>query len=218
MLVSHLPKRTPKSDLTHTTATLLTHYDTLEIHLYRVALNQDSSESNFGDHPLMRLDLLFRCLETTSSFFPNFYALPSVFFPYLPFSVICQFGKAIVTLSQLSLYDHSGWDRTYVESTIDFNHTIDQMIAKLEESRPFFQQTSEQDPNSAGLPEIFGRMHNRAIMLKHMHQRRKEALERTSPPSTMNTMDYELMMNTPLDLLFPFGEMPPMGDPYTFRA
>ncbi|CAG8321418.1 unnamed protein product [Penicillium salamii] len=198
-------------------AILLTHYDTLEIHLYRVALNQDSAESNYGDHPLMRLDLLYRCLESTTSFFRNFCALPSTFFPYVPFTIICQFGKAIVTLSQLSLYNHSGWDRTYVESTIDFNHTIDQLLAKLEESRPHFQQTLQQDPECTQIPEIYGRMAARGQMLKAMHQRRKDALEQTSP-SSMTTMDYELMMNTPLDLLFPFGEIPPVYEPYSFQV
>ena len=217
MLVSYL-RTILNNGLISTTATLLTHYDTLEIHLYRIALNHDSSESNYGDHPLMRLDLLFRCLETTTSFFRNFWEMPSVLFPYLPFSIVCQFGKAIVTLSQLSLYNHSGWDRTYVESTIDFNHTVDKMVSKLEESRPFFQRAVEQDPHSTEIPEIFGRMTARAKTMKLMHQRRKEALERTSPPSTMTPMDYELMMNTPLDLLFPFGEMPPIYEPYSFRA
>ncbi|CAG7916245.1 unnamed protein product [Penicillium olsonii] len=198
-------------------AILLTHYDTLEIHLYRVALNQDSSESNYGDHPLMRLDLLYRCLESTTSFFRNFSALPSTFFPYVPFTIICQFGKAIVTLSQLSLYNHNGWDRTYVESTIDFNQIIDQLLAKLEESRPHFQQTLREYPDGNQIPEIYGRMAARGQMLKAMHQRRKDALEQTSPSSTVN-MDYELMMNTPLDLLFPFGEIPPVYEPYSYRV
>lgn len=164
----------------------------------------------------MRLDLLFRCLETLTSFFRNFYTLPSTYFPYIPFTIICQFGKAVVTLSQLLLYNHDGWDRAYVESTLDFNHTIDQMIAKLEESRPYFQRTLEQDPGSTKMPEIFGRMAARAKMLKAMHQQRKEALEQTSPSSTMTVMDYELMMNTPLDLLFPFGETPPVYQPDSF--
>jgi hypothetical protein len=140
--------------------------------------------------------------------------MPSVLFPYVPFSIVCQFGKAIVTLSQLSLYNHDGWDRTYVESTIDFNQTVDHMVTMVEQSRPFFQRAVEENPDSAGIPEIFGRMAARAKMMKLMHQRRKEALERTSTPSTMDSMNYELMMNTPLDLLFPFGEVPPIYELY----
>ncbi|KAJ5349301.1 hypothetical protein N7541_007028, partial [Penicillium brevicompactum] len=198
-------------------AILSTHYDTLEIHLYRIALNQDSSESDYGNHPLMRLDILYRCLESTTSFFRNFYALPSIFFPYVPFTVICQFGKAIVTVSQLSLFNHSGWDRTYVESTIDFNSTVDALLAKLDDSRVLFQHALEQNPNTSQIPEIYGRMAARGRMMKAMHQRRKDALEQTTP-SSMTELDYELMMNTPLDLLFPFSEIPPSTNHTTFEA
>jgi hypothetical protein len=166
----------------------------------------------------MRLDLLFRCLETTTSFFRNFFALPSIFFPYVPFSIICQFGKAIVALSQLSLYNHSGWDRTYVESTIDFNSTVDQLITKLEQSLPLLQRAFDGDDRCTQLPEIHGRMTARAKMIKMIHQRRKEALEQSSPASNMAHMDYEILMNTPLDVLFPFGEMPPVYEPYNFRG
>lgn len=155
----------------------------------------------------MRLDILYRCLESTTSFFRNFYALPSIFFPYVPFTVICQFGKAIVTVSQLSLFNHSGWDRTYVESTIDFNSTVDALLAKLDDSRVLFQHALEQNPNTTQIPEIYGRMAARGRMMKAMHQRRKDALEQTTP-SSMTELDYELMMNTPLDLLFPFSEIP----------
>lgn len=165
----------------------------------------------------MRLDILYRCLESTTSFFQNFYALPATFFPFVPFTIISQFGKAIVTVSQLSLYNHSGWDRTYVESTIDFNSTIDGLLAKLEESRPIFQRVLEQDASSTFIPAIYGRMSARGRMLKAMHQRRKDALEQ-STPSSMTEFDYELMMNTPLDLLFPFSEIPPIYEPHNFRG
>ncbi|KAJ5779776.1 hypothetical protein N7457_007496 [Penicillium paradoxum] len=185
------------------------HYNTVEIHLYRVALSKQTSQAHYGDHPLMRLDLLFRCLETTTSFFRHIFALPSGLLPYFPFTIISQLGKATVTLSQLSLYDHPGWDRAYVENAMNFDQTIDQIFAKLEEQRASFQQKLGKDSEPTELPEIFGRMSYRVRTIKQIHRQRKEVLDQT-PPTSVSQMDYELMMNMPLDLLFPFGELPPI--------
>ncbi|KAJ6189815.1 hypothetical protein N7519_004723 [Penicillium mononematosum] len=191
----------------------LLHYNTLEIHLYRIALNNETSKTNYGDHPLMQLDLLFRCLEATNSFFQNMFSLPSALFPFFPFTIMCQFGKAIVTLSQLSLYDHPGWDRAYVESILDFDQTVDRIVGKLEEELPLFEQAA-QDSTPTELPEIFGRMRNRAKMIKKMHRRRKDALDRSFLPTTGASTDYDFMMDCPLDMMFPFGEIPPIYGEY----
>lgn len=199
------------NNLTTMTAILQLHYNTLEIHLYRIALHNEPSKSNYGDHPLMQLNLLFRCLESTTSFFQNIHSLPSALFPFFPFTIMCQFGKAIVTLSQLSLYDHPGWDRAYVESIIDFDQTVDRIVSKLEEDLPFVEQALAQDSiSTTELPEIFGRMRNRSKMIKKVHRRRKDALEQKSLATTVAPMDYDFMMDCPLDVLFPFGEMPPI--------
>jgi hypothetical protein len=196
------------------TAILQLHHNTLDIHLYRVALSTDASKSNYGDHPLMQLDLLFRCLEATTSFFQTILSLPPNLFPFFPFTITCQFGKAIVVLSQLSLYDHPGWDRAYVESIIDFDQTVDSMASKLEVELPHYEQALAQDPKSTELPEIFGRIKNRAQMIKKAHRRRKDALEQRSLSTTVAPLDYEFMMDSPFHLLFPFGEIPLMYGQY----
>ncbi|KAJ5416173.1 hypothetical protein N7465_004868 [Penicillium sp. CMV-2018d] len=207
-LKSHISSESPHSTI------LQLHYNTLEIHLYRVALNTDASNSNYGDHPLMQLDILFRCLEATTSFFQTLLSLPSSLSPFFPFTVTCQFAKAIVALSQLTLYDHPGWDRAYVESIIDFDQTVDGIASKLEVELPLYEQALAQDPKSTELPEVFGRMRNRVQMIKKMHRRRKDALEQKSLSTTVAPMDYEFMMVEPLDLLFPFGENPTMYGQY----
>ncbi|KAG0160902.1 hypothetical protein PDIDSM_8434 [Penicillium digitatum] len=194
-LKARMPSDSPNSPV------LQLHYITLEIHLYRIALSSEPSKSNYGDHPLMQLDLLFRCLEATTSFFQNILLLPSDIFPFFPFSIMCQFGKAIVTLSQLSLYDHPGWDRAYVDSIIDFDQTVDLLARKMEEERPALEQALGKDPKSTESPEIFGRMRNRAQMIKKMHRQRKEALEQKSLLTTVAPMDYDFMMDCPLDVL-----------------
>ncbi|KAJ5941906.1 hypothetical protein N7516_002074 [Penicillium verrucosum] len=207
-LKAHMPSESPHS------AFLKLHYDTVEINLYRIALNTDASKSNYGDHPLMQLDFLFRCLQATTSFFQTIRSLPSALFPFFPFTTTCQFGKAIVALSQLSLYDHPGWDRAYVESTIDLDQTVDAIASKFEVELPLYEQARAQDPKSTELPEVFGRMRNRAQMIKNMHRRRKDALEQKSLSSTVAPMANDFMMDSPLDLLFPFGEIPPMYGQY----
>ncbi|KAF7525678.1 hypothetical protein PCG10_004669 [Penicillium crustosum] len=206
-LKAHISSESPYS------AILQLHYTTLEIHLYRIALNTDVSKSNYGDHPLMQLDLLFRCLEATTSFFQTILSLPSDLFPFFPFTMTCQFAKAIVALSQLSLYDHPGWDRAYVESIIDFDQTVDGIASKMEVQLPLFEQALA-DNKLTEVPEVFGRMKNRAQMIKKMHRRRKDALEQKSLSTTIAPMHYDFMMDSPLDLLFPFGEVPPMYTQY----
>ncbi|KAJ5971680.1 uncharacterized protein N7479_001598 [Penicillium vulpinum] len=207
-LKARMPSESPHSDI------LKLHYSTLEIHLYRIALSNEPSKSNYGDHPLMRLDLLFRCLEATTSSFQIILSLHSAIFPFFPFSIMCQFGKALVTLSQLSLYDHPGWDRAYVESIMDFDQTVDRIICKLEEQIPVVEQAAN-DLKSNELPEIFGRMAIRAKMIKKMHRRRKDALEQNSLPADVPPMDYNFLLNYPLDMMFPFGEIPSIYGEYS---
>ncbi|KGO73411.1 hypothetical protein PITC_085490 [Penicillium italicum] len=207
-LKARMPSESPNS------AILQFHYSTIEIHLYRIALFNESSKSNYGDHPLMQLDLLFRCLEATTSFFQNILSLPSATYPFFPFSMMCQFGKAVITLSQLSLYDHPGWDRAYVESIIDFDQTVDHIARKLEEERPGFELALAQDPKSTETPEIFGRIRKRAQLIKRMHRQRKEALERKSLLTTVGPIDGDFMMDYPLNVLFPFDEVPPIFGQY----
>ncbi|OQE43291.1 hypothetical protein PENCOP_c003G02827 [Penicillium coprophilum] len=211
--LKELKARTP-NESPYSATLLKLHYNTLELHLYRISLNNEPSESNYGDHPLMRLNLLFRCLEATTSSFQTTLSLPSDLFPFFPFSIMCQFGKAIITLSQLLLYDHPGWDRAYVESIMDFDQTIDRMDSKLRAELPYFEQVAKAS-NDTELPEIFGRMELRAKLLKRMHRRRKEALEQNSLQTNVPPMDFEFMMNYPLDLIFPFDEIPSISGQFS---
>jgi hypothetical protein len=100
-----------------------------------------------------------------------------------------------------------------VESILDFDQTVDRIVGKLEEELPLFEQAA-QDSTPTELPEIFGRMRNRAKMIKKMHRRRKDALEQNSLPTTGASVDYDFMMDCPLDMMFPFGEIPPIYGEY----
>jgi hypothetical protein len=196
-------------------AILLFHYDTLELILYKIALGEELSDAEYGEYPVTRLDLLFRCLEATKSFFFNYYSLPSVFFPYLPFTSWCQFGQAIVALSRLSLYqsDRGEWDRTYVETTIDFNQTVEQLEQKLEEAVPFGLHKEKDLQSTEGRPEIYERLENRIHLMKETHRKRREALEQSQPEVSQALPDFSFMFNMPMSsgTFFPytdFGELP----------
>lgn len=101
-----------------------------------------------------------------------------------------------------------------MESIIDFDQTVDGIASKLEVELPRYEQALAKDQKSTELPEVFGRMRNRAQTIKKMHRRRKDALEQKSLSTTVAPMHYDFMMDSPFDLLFPFGEGPPMYGQY----
>lgn len=101
-----------------------------------------------------------------------------------------------------------------MESIIDFDQTVDDMASKMEGQLQLYKQALAQDTKLTELPEVFGRMKNRAHLIKKMHRRRKDALEQKSLSTTVAPMHYDFMMDSPLDLLFPFGEIPPMYGQY----
>lgn len=184
-------------------AILSFHYDTLEMLLYRSSLNTEISDNEYGDYPLTRLDLLYRCLEATKSFFYNLYTLPAVYFRFLPFTISSQFGQAVVTLSQLTLYqsENGAWDSAYVKNTIDFDQTVDVLGQKLDEARAMIQQTGEQDAASpSGPPEIFKRLDARMEMMKNMHRRRQEVKSKALQSQTVEEGDdTNFIFNLPPD-------------------
>lgn len=183
--------------------------------MYKIALSEELSDAEYGEYPVTRLDLLFRCLEATKSFFFNYYSLPSAYFPFLPFTSWCQFGQAIVALSRLSLYQskHGEWDRTYVETTIDFNQTIEQLEQKLEDAIPSGLCKGKDLQAGDDRPEIYMRMENRVHLIKETHRKRREALEQSQSEVMQAPPDFTFMFDMPMSsgTFFPytdFGELP----------
>ncbi|KAJ5156320.1 hypothetical protein N7492_009123 [Penicillium capsulatum] len=179
------------------------HYDTLEIILYRLALADEIADSPLGNGPVTRLDLLFRCLEATKSFFYSYQYTPPVYLPFFPFSLWCQFGHAIVTMSRLLLYrnDSIGWDQSYVRTTVDFDETLDGLKKRLDEA---LSLTSANNPDGE-LPELFGRLHARVELLREIHHRREEH-QKEAAPRAPEPADMSFMYNLPFDAFFPYGD------------
>lgn len=183
-------------------AILSFHYDTLEMLLYRSSLNSETSDHEYGNYPVTRLDLLHRCLEATRSFFHHLYTLPAVYFRFLPFTISSQFGQAVVALSQLTLYQsaNGAWDSAYVKNTIDFDQTVDTLGRKLDEARALIQKPGEQDVLSSNEPpEIFRRLAARLKMMKEMHRRRQEAQEKSQSQAVEEPCDINCMFTLPAD-------------------
>ena len=133
----------------------------------------------------------------------------------MPFTSWCQFGQAIVALSRLSLYqsDHGEWDRTYVETTIDFNQTIEQLEQKLTEAVPSGLYKGKDLQAEDDRPEIYGRIENRMHLIKETHRKRREALEQSQPEVLQAPPDFTFMFDMPMSsgTFFPytdFGELP----------
>lgn len=169
--------------------------------LYRSFLSSEASNTEHGNHTITRLNFLYRCLDATSSFFHHLYSLPAVYFRFLPFTISCQFGQAIVTLSQLTLYqsENGVWDSAYVKNTIDFDQTVDKLGQKLDEARVLVPQTGELDPaSSAEPPEIFRRLTARMKMMKDMHRRRQDAQESVAQSQAIQP-DLDFMFGLPPD-------------------
>jgi len=191
---------------------LLFHYDTLEILLYEIALSEEFSDFQCGNYTVSRLDILFRCLQATRSFFENFFSLPSHYFLFTPFTTLCQFGHAVVALSRLSLLQSdSGWDVSYVQRTIDYDQTIDCMVHKLEEARQF--TGSGLDISSrAELPEVFGRLTSRMRLMKEIHHQKKEALEKSRLQGADDPPNFDSLFDISFDAYFPWDDLMAFGE------
>jgi hypothetical protein len=180
-------------------AILSFHYDTLEMLLYHSSLSREISDTDYGNYPVTRLDILYRCLEATKSFFHHLYTLPAVYFRFLPFTISSQFGQAVVTLSRLTLYqsENGAWDTTYVKNTIEFDQTVDTLGQKLDEARALLEQDQS---SSTEPPEIFKRLATRIKMMKDMHRRRQDAQEKTAQSQAVeHPCDMNYMFNMPAD-------------------
>ncbi|KAE8153694.1 hypothetical protein BDV25DRAFT_148960 [Aspergillus avenaceus] len=185
----------------------LFHYYTLELLLYRMALVDEHRSSQYRDHPLTQPELLYRCLQSSQAFLENFFQLPADLFGTLPFTFWCQFGHAVVILSHLSLHEPSqaDWNREYVRHSIDYNHTIDRLSAKLDAARAMLEQRN--GGTGPELPMVFRKIPTRIQMLKETHRRRQDALAQSRAVVRSDPVDYDLFQ-MPWDDMLLFTQIP----------
>ena len=185
-------------------AVLFSHYDAIEIILYRIGMGVTPGPQ-YTNLPTTQVDLLFRCLEACKAFFVDFHSFPSSKLLVLPFTVWCQYGQAMMTLSRLIFYDGEsiGWDRGYVRSTIDFDSIGDATMKKLDEAQALiFHGLAEP-------PEIMERLRARMKLMKDMHRKRVEAQTNASLEAPQQPLDFNFVFNLPMDTFFPYGDYGP---------
>ncbi|KAJ5730709.1 uncharacterized protein N7483_005217 [Penicillium malachiteum] len=169
--------------------------------------NEHFSDLSYGDHQTTRLDLLYRCLEATKSFFLEFHSLPLGYLLFFPLTFLGQFGQAMVTLSRLTLFqgDNIGWDRAYVQSILDFDKVADKMLQRLQDARDLFNQEKQALQLCVEQPEVIQRLSARMEIMKEVHRKRRKALEKTNLQAPPELLDLSYITNMPFDIFFPYG-------------
>lgn len=135
---------------------------------------------------------------------------------FLPFTLWCQFGLALVTLSRLTLFQGGdiGWDQNYVQNIMDLDQVADRVVQRLQEAHEIYSQEDNPLRGSAEQPKILQRLMLRMQFLKQVHQKRREAQENAKLPAPQEPLDLSFMDNVPMDLFFPYGNYAQM--PSTF--
>lgn len=193
--------------ITNRKGILSLHYQTVEIIIYRICLAENFSDTQYGDYSTTRLDLLFRCLEAAKSFVYDIHSLPVDLFPFFPFTIWCQFGLTMVTLSRLTLFqgEKIGWDRAYVRSTIDIDQIADMLTKKMKDALALHLEKNIHKQGASEPPEIYDRLIPRLQVFSAVHHMRVEAQEKANLQAPLETIDLSFMLNMPVDVLFPYG-------------
>lgn len=189
------------------------HYNTIEIILYRIALNEEVSDPQYGDYSTTRLDLLFRCLESAKSFFRDLHPLPPGYLLFFPFTFWCQFGQALITLSRMALFqgESIGWDQAYARGSININQLAELTTQKLNDAYVIFLKEYPTVRSSDERPEILKRLVIRMSFIKEVHRKRQEAQAKANLQIPQDPPDLSFLMDMPIDAYFPYGnygEMP----------
>lgn len=158
----------------HLKAFLLMHYHALELRLYEIALDSDSSTWGYENCPVTRLNILYSCLVSAKAFFDAFSSIQLPDFFKIPYPVYASFLHALGVLSRLLLYSDDNWDREYARSIIDFPTAIEISVGKLEEVVKTYGNASSLPYR---IPAAYARVVPRVTIMKQIHELRRTALE-----------------------------------------
>nr|XP_003188580.1 hypothetical protein ANI_1_718024 [Aspergillus niger CBS 513.88] len=150
------------------------HYHTLEILLYRTALERDFGDATFNNYPLTQIDVLCACLNATRSLFDTLLSIPPILYLQLPYTCWTQIGHGLAILSRLLVHnDPTGcWDREWARQTISFEDTVDTFSMKVDEA------VAQALAEHMHVPPIFNHIKARTIMWKEAHQARCATMDR----------------------------------------
>lgn len=110
------------------------HVLTAELIIYETALSSTQPPQTTlafsGTRPYHRNRYLNACLETICSFFRVFLLLQPEEYMGFTFSMISQLIRCLALLYHLSTLEEPGWNKEYVQSTIDLLQILDALIEK----------------------------------------------------------------------------------------
>ncbi|OJZ91948.1 hypothetical protein ASPFODRAFT_55612 [Aspergillus luchuensis CBS 106.47] len=150
------------------------HYHTLEMLLYRIALERDFEDTTFNNYPITQIDILCACLNAARSLFDTLLSIPPILYLQLPYTCWTQVGHGLAILSRLLVHnDPTGcWDREWARQTISFEDTVDMFSLKVDET--VAQATAE----NLYVPPIFTHIKARTVMWKEAHQARCATMDK----------------------------------------
>ena len=103
--------------------TLLMEIHDTSLQIHEVALSHGSDI--FSPSSNQRLESLYACLNTASSWVSIFLAIQPAQYVGLPTSTFAQFVHLFVTIYRLATFEDSSWDRQLVRETIDVTNFLE---------------------------------------------------------------------------------------------
>ena len=97
------------------------HDTTLQIH----EISLSHSSEMFGPNSNQRIESLYACLNTASSWVSIFLAIQPAQYVGLPTSTFAQFVHLFVTIYRLATFEDPSWDRQLVRETIDVTNFLE---------------------------------------------------------------------------------------------
>ncbi|OJJ76272.1 hypothetical protein ASPBRDRAFT_26751 [Aspergillus brasiliensis CBS 101740] len=164
----------PQSNLTNPPVILNLHYHTLDMLLYRIALERPFEDTTFKNYPLTQIDVLCACLNATRSLFDTLFSIPPILYLQLPYTCWTQVGHGLAILSRLLVHnDPTGcWDRGWARQTISFEDTVDTFSMKVDEA------VAQAQADNIYTPPIFTHIKARTVIWKEAHQARCDTMDK----------------------------------------
>ncbi|PTU21624.1 hypothetical protein P175DRAFT_0193252 [Aspergillus ochraceoroseus IBT 24754] len=155
------------------------HYCTVELSLYKIALDDDFPTDRYDDYPLIRLNILYSCLTTLKAFFEMFNSIPSGIYLKLPYPIYASYTNALDILSRILLFPGETWDHEYARSVIDFPAATGIITGKVKTA---VQDLRLEQPLSR-IPDQLAGVLLRVRGLEELHAARHAACVNRSAPS-----------------------------------
>lgn len=182
-------------------ALLLMSYQTLQLYLYKIALDERLFRSSIcSPFANFRINCLASCLAAIGALLSIFLSLPARTLFSLPHPNWGQMAHALLVLSRLSEVRHGTWNASYVSGVLDFPETCKTLAGKLDEA----MTTGMEEIPPRMLPSIFKKLVGRLRVLGE--ESAKQNVEELEALGGEEFLLGEEMMNPMLFDFFDLGQ------------